>query len=62
VLGFAVPFTSLSIPVETLGQNHFAQPKLACFDFSSSNFLLLGHIPSTGGVALTYMKKLNQSL
>jgi hypothetical protein len=23
---------------------------------------LLGHIPSTGGVALTYMKKLNQSL
>jgi hypothetical protein len=35
-----------------LGQNHFAEPNRACFDFSSSNFLLQGHILSTGGAAL----------
>jgi hypothetical protein len=35
-----------------LGQNHFAEPNWACFDFLSSNFLLQGHILSTGGAAL----------
>ncbi len=49
-------------PSGNAGSKSFCSAKLACFDFSSSNFLLLGHIPSTGGVALTYMKKLNQSL
>jgi hypothetical protein len=35
-----------------LGQNHFAEPNQTCFDFSLSNFLLQGHILSTGGAAL----------
>ncbi len=47
VLGFAVPRTSLS----KLCKN--AQPKLTCFDFSSSNFNLQVHVLSTGGVALS---------
>jgi hypothetical protein len=34
-----------------LGQNHFVEPNEACFDFSSSKFLLQGHILSTGGAA-----------
>jgi hypothetical protein len=33
-----------------------ARPKPACFDFSSSNINLQGHIPSTGGVALKSWK------
>jgi hypothetical protein len=31
---------------------HFAEPERQCFDFSSSNFILLGHILSTVGAAL----------
>ncbi len=33
-------------------KNHFADPKLACFDFSSSNVNLQGHILNTTGVTL----------
>ncbi len=32
-----------------LGQNYFADTKGQCFDFSSSNSLLLDHVLSTGG-------------
>jgi hypothetical protein len=53
VLGFAVPFTSLSKLCKNAGPKPFCWAKLACFDFSSSNFYLQGHILSTGGVALT---------
>jgi len=42
-------------PVEKkmLGQNYFADTKGQCFDFSSSNSLLLGHILSTSGDVLS---------
>jgi hypothetical protein len=36
-----------------LGQNHFAKPNQLVLTFSSSNFHLQGHIPSTSGVALS---------
>jgi hypothetical protein len=38
MLGFAVPFTSLSIPVEMLGQNHFAQPNWHVLTFLHPTF------------------------
>jgi hypothetical protein len=56
VLGFVVPFTSISKQEQSV-QNCWSQTillskKPACFDFSSSNFNLQSHILSTGGVAL----------
>jgi hypothetical protein len=50
VLGFAVPFASLS---ENAGQNYFAESNSWCFDFSSSNFSLQDHTLSTAGAANT---------
>jgi hypothetical protein len=50
VLGFDVPFTSLSKVCKMLGQSHFAQ--LNQHVLTSSNFNLQGHILSIGGVAL----------
>jgi hypothetical protein len=52
VLGFAVPFTSLSKLCQIAGLKPFFWTKPSCFDFSSSNFNLQGHIMCTGGVAL----------
>ncbi len=52
LLGFAVPFTSFKELYENAGQKSFWWDKLACFEFSSSNFNLLGYILSTGVVAL----------
>jgi hypothetical protein len=49
-----VPFTSsLSILWKNAGPKLFCRAKSACFGFSSSNFLLLGHIASTLGAAQT---------
>ncbi len=42
VLGFVVPFTSLSILCKNAGPKPLCWAKPACFDFSSSNFLLQG--------------------
>jgi hypothetical protein len=53
VLVFAVPFTSLSKLGKNAKPKPFCWTKPVCFDFSSSNFRLLGHIPSTSGVALS---------
>jgi hypothetical protein len=52
VLGFAVPFTSLSKLCKNAGPKPFCCAKPACFDFTSSNFNLQGHILNTSGVAL----------
>jgi hypothetical protein len=52
VLGFAVPFTSLSKLCQIAGPKPFCCTKPTCFDFSSSNFNLQGDIMCTGGVAL----------
>ncbi len=46
MLGFAVPFASLS---ENAGQNYFAESNPWCFHFSSSNFSLQDHTVSTAG-------------
>jgi hypothetical protein len=53
VLCSVVPFTSLSILWINAWPKPFYWAKLACLDFSSSNFLLLGHILSTGGANLS---------
>jgi hypothetical protein len=53
VLGFAVPATSLSKLCRNVGPKPFCWAKLACFNFSLSNFNLQGHILSTCGVALS---------
>ncbi len=53
VLGFVVPFTSISKLCKNAGPKPFCWTKLACFEFSSSNFNLQGHILSTGGVVLS---------
>jgi hypothetical protein len=53
MLRSAVPFANLTILYKKLqGQNHFAEAKPTCFDFSSSNFLWQGQILSTSGAAL----------
>jgi hypothetical protein len=52
MLGFFVPFTSFNILCKNCRTKPFCRAKLACFDFSSSNFLLQGYIVSTGGAAL----------
>jgi len=52
VLGFAVPFTSLSKLCKYAGLKPFCGAKPACCDFSSSNFYVQGHILSTTGDAL----------
>jgi hypothetical protein len=49
---FALPFTSFKELYENAGQKSFWWDKLACFEFSSSNFNLLGYILRTGVVAL----------
>ncbi len=56
MLGFAVPFTSLSKLCKNAGPKLFCWAKLACLDFSSSNFNLQGHIMNTSGVALSMSK------
>ncbi len=43
VLGFAVPFTSLSKLCKSVGPKPLCWAKLECFDFSSPNFNLQGH-------------------
>jgi hypothetical protein len=55
VLGFAVPSTSRSKLCVDVGPKPFCLAKLACFNFSLSNFNLQGHILSTCGVALCKM-------
>jgi hypothetical protein len=52
VLGFAVPYTSLSKLYKNAGPNPFCLAKWAYFHFSSSNINLQGHIRSTSGVVL----------
>jgi hypothetical protein len=54
MLGFAMPFTSLSILYENAGPKPFCRAKPACFEFSLANFLLQGHTLSTDGAALSY--------
>jgi hypothetical protein len=46
-----------------LGQNQFhrGEPKPACFDFSSSNFNVQGHILSTAGDGLSTQKNLTMN-
>jgi hypothetical protein len=53
VLGFAMPFTTLSTVCKIDGPKSFAEPDQHAIDLSSSNFNLQGHILSTDGVALT---------
>ncbi len=55
-LDFAMPFTSLSKLCKNVGPKPFRWANPACFDFSSSNFNLQGHVLSTGGVALMLPK------
>jgi hypothetical protein len=49
MLGFALPFTSLSILCENAGPKPFCRANPACFEFSLANFLLQGHTLSTDG-------------
>ncbi len=51
-----MPFTNLSKLWKKFGPKVFCWAKLACFDFSSSNFNFQGHILSTGGVALRSLR------
>ncbi len=51
VLGFAMLFTSLNKFCKHVRPKAFCWAKLACFDFSSSNFYFQGHILSTSAVA-----------
>ncbi len=59
ILGFAMPLTSFAMPLTSLCKTARPKPifwaKPACFDFSSSNFLLQSHILSTGGAALEHL-------
>jgi hypothetical protein len=52
LLDFAAPLPASANSAKMLGQKTILLSKLTCFDFSSSNFNLQGHILSTGGVAL----------
>ncbi len=56
VLGLDVHLTSFSKLCKNARPKPFCCAKPACFDFSSSNFNLQGHIPSTGKVALKSWK------
>jgi hypothetical protein len=53
VLGSAMPCISLSIPWQDTRLKLFLQSHWHFIDFSSSYFLLLGHILITSGAALT---------
>jgi hypothetical protein len=55
VLGFAVPFMSLSKLWENVVPKLFCWAKPAGFDFYSSNFNLQGHILSSSGAAIREM-------
>jgi hypothetical protein len=52
MLGFVVPFSSLSILCKNAEPRPFCWTNPWCLDFSASNFLLQGHILSTSGAAL----------
>jgi hypothetical protein len=53
VLDFAVQFTSLIKLCKNVVPKPFCSAKPACFDFSSSNFNLQGHILSTNAAGLS---------
>jgi hypothetical protein len=66
VFGSIVPFTSnVPGPIKLL-QKCWAKTillaKPVCFDFSSSNFHLQGHILNTGGVALMERETMEQMM
>jgi hypothetical protein len=54
LLGFAVPFTSLSKLCKNsgFGQTYFDEPKCEVWTFPHPDFNFWGHILSTSGVAL----------
>ncbi len=56
VLGFAVPFTSLSKLCQNAQPKPFCWAKTACFNFYSSNFNLQIHTLSTTGAAWRHQK------
>jgi hypothetical protein len=62
VFGFAVPFTSLHKLLQKCWAKTILLSKPVCFDFSSSDFNLQGHIPNIGGVAIMERATMEQMM